>query len=187
MDRTFTIVVIALFIFAGAATAQIPTKGNIFFGYSYLSADQNSGSHANLNGWNGSLEGKIFPYVGIVADFSGHYGTENFPSACTGLPDCFITSENAALHNVLFGPRLSVPVGKFTPFAEAFFGVSHIHGSGSGFSDSRTSFSDALGGGVDYRIIHGIGFRAEGDLLQTHFFSTTQNDFRLSTGLVLHF
>ena len=37
---------------------------------------------ANLNGWEGSLEGKVVPWVGIVADLSGHYGSQNFPTIC---------------------------------------------------------------------------------------------------------
>lgn len=171
-------------IAAGSACAQIPTKGDIFFGYSYLSADQNSGGHANLNGWNGSVEGKVLPFVGIVADISGLYGSQTFPESCGA--GCSV-SVNASLHNVLFGPRLSIPIGKFTPFAEGFVGVSHVHGGASGFSDSHTAFSEALGGGIDYRIIHGLGWRFEGDFLQTRFFSTTQNNFRFSTGLVLNF
>ena len=88
---------------------------------------------------------------------------------------------------VVLGPRVSVPVGKFTPFAEALFGASRINASASGFSDSDTSFATALGGGIDYRLIHGIGLRMQADMLQTRFFSGTQNNFRLSTGIVLHF
>jgi hypothetical protein len=178
-------ILLAIAFLVTAAAAQIPTKGNIFFGYSYVSADVNSGGRANLNGWNWSLEGKVLPFVGIVADISGHYGSENFPASCSGVP-CRI-SANSGTHTVVFGPRLSAPVLKFTPFAEALFGVSHISGSTSGYSNSNTSFAEVLGGGIDYRLIHGIGFRLEGDLLQTRFFSNTQNDFRLSTGLVLHF
>jgi hypothetical protein len=169
------------------ATAQIPTKGNVFFGYSYLRSDLSSGNHANLNGWNGSLEGKIFPFIGIVADISGHYGSENFPVFCGGIVAGCVVNAKSRMHSVVFGPRVSVPVGKFTPFAEALFGVAHISGTTSGFSSSNTSFAEALGGGIDYRIIHGLGYRLQGDLLQTRFYSNTQNSFRLSTGLVLHF
>jgi hypothetical protein len=147
-----------------AASAQIPTKGNIFFGYSYNNADFNAAGRANLNGWEGSLEGKVAPWVGIVADVSGHYGFGD------------------SVHNAIFGPRVSVPIGKFTPFAHALFGVARISGA-----DSGTSFSDAFGGGVDYRLIHGIGWRFQLDALQTRFFSQKQNDVRFSTGIVLHF
>ena len=73
---------VAIFCFVSlAASAQIPTKGNIFFGYSYMSADNNV-SRANLNGWNASLEGKFLPWVGIVADLSGQYGSPSVSIAC---------------------------------------------------------------------------------------------------------
>jgi hypothetical protein len=153
-----------ILVLASRAAAQIPTKGNIFFGYSYNRADFN-GSRANLNGWDGSLEGKVAPWVGIVADISGHYGSGD------------------SVHNVVFGPRVSVGVGKFTPFAHALFGASHF----SSRPASDTSFADALGGGLDYSLIHGIGWRFQLDALQTRFFALKQDDFRFSTGLVLHF
>jgi hypothetical protein len=155
---------VVLFLVA-AASAQIPTKGNIFFGYSYNSADFNAAGRANLNGWEGSLEGKVLPFVGIVADISGHYGVGD------------------SVHNVIFGPQVSVPVGRFTPFAHVLLGVGHI----SGNSASNTSLADALGGGMDYRVFHVIGWRFQLDALQTRFFSQTQNDVRFSTGAVLHF
>jgi hypothetical protein len=106
-----------------------------------------------------------FPFVGIVADFSGHYGVGD------------------SVHNVIFGPQLSVPVGKFTPFVHALVGIGHI----SGNSVSDTSFSDALGAGLDYRLIHGLAWRFQGDALQTRFFGQRQDDVRISTGVVLRF
>ncbi len=164
MCRRITVGLVILFSVT-FASAQIPTKGNIFFGYSYNSADFNGAGRANLNGWEGSLEGKVLPFVGIVADISGNYGVGD------------------SLHNVIFGPQVSVPVGKFTPFAHALVGVGHI----SGNATSDTSLADAFGGGLDYRLFHVIGWRFQIDALQTRFFSQTQNDVRVSTGIVLHF
>jgi hypothetical protein len=126
------------------------------------------------------LEGKVLPWVGFVADFSGLYGSQDV-SAFSNF------KVNTNMNSVVLGPRVSVSVGKFTPFAEALFGASHIHDSASGFSESDTSFATVLGGGIDYRLIHGIGWRLQADMLQTRFFSSTQNNFRLSTGIVLHF
>jgi opacity protein-like surface antigen len=87
----------------------------------------------------------------------------------------------------LFGPRVSVSVGKIRPFAQALFGASHVSDSESGFSGSDTSFAYALGGGVDYRLIPLISWRMQADWLQSRFFSNTQNDVRISTGVVIHF
>lgn len=168
-----------LFLFTITGFAQVPTSGNAFFGYSYMSADLVPGNRTNLNGWNGSVEGKVLPFIGVVGDFSGHYGSQGFPAI--GL--------NASIgeHNFLFGPRVSASVGKLRPFAHALFGASHISETVSGFSASDTSFAYALGGGLDYRLMRLVGWRVQADLLQTRFFSNTQNNVRISTGLVVHF
>jgi Outer membrane protein beta-barrel domain len=175
-----TVIAFILQLLPTAALAQIPTRGNVFFGYSYGSADFSSNGRTNLNGWNGSLEGKVLPWIGFVADFSGFYGSQNVPV----IPSFNV---DTTVNTVVLGPRLSVSVGKFTPFAHALFGASHIHESATGFSDSDTSFASALGGGIDYRLFAPIAWRVQADMLQTRFFSNTQNNFRLSTGIVLHF
>lgn len=166
--------------FSSVATAQVP-KGDIFVGYSYGSADLNHNNRSNLNGWEGSLEGKVLPWVGIVADFNGLYGTNNFPSSSQ------IFHVDAREHNFLFGPRVSVSIGKLRPFAHALFGAGHVSVSTLGYSASDTAFATALGGGLDYRLIHGLAWRFQGDYLQTRFFGNTQNNGRFSTGIVLNF
>lgn len=157
-------IVIALLLLGSAGFAQVPTSGNVFIGYSYNRANF-AGNGINLNGWTGALEGKVAPFLGIVADMSGQYGS------------------GISQHNVLFGPRVSTSIGRIRPFAHVLIGVSHVSGGG----DSDTSFGDAIGGGVDYKLIKVIAWRFQGDLLQTRFFHDTQNDFRFSTGVVLHF
>jgi opacity protein-like surface antigen len=175
-----------LFVFATLAAAQVPTSGNVFFGYSFYNTDLSSIDRANTNGWEGSLEGKVLPFVGIVADFSGHYGSQNFPAACpVSIPNCNASINfNFSEHNVLFGPRVSASVGKFRPFAEAMVGAGHVNVNGAG---SDTSFATALGGGLDYKLFHLLAWRFEGDYVQTRFFGATQNNVRLSTGIVLRF
>lgn len=179
---------VAIFCLASlAASAQIPTKGNIFLGYSYMSADTNSSSRANLNGWNGSLEGKVLPWVGIVADLSGQYGSPGVSIACP--QTCPTAHPSEHMLNVLFGPQVAVSVGKITPFVHVLGGISHVNIASTSLtsSTSDTSFGDAIGGGLDYKLVPLIGWRVQADLLQTRFFSNTQNNFRLATGIVIHF
>ncbi len=183
-------IVLAVVVLATAACAQVPS-GNVFVGYSYMSADLAPSNRTNLNGWNASVEGRVLPFIGIVADFSGQYGTAPIAPnpACTGVVGGSCSGLNAStnIHNFLFGPRASVSVGKIRPFAQALFGASHVSDSVSGFSGSDTSFAYALGGGVDYHLIPLISWRAEADWLQTRLFSNTQNNVRISTGVVIHF
>lgn len=200
--RKISVFVCGLFLCVNAAHGQIVPKGNIFVGYSYTRANVFPGSGVvgftsnqtgNLNGWEGSLEGKVFPFIGIVADFSGHYGSHEFTIGCEAIPTppCAPQTANvhANLHTYLFGPRASVSVGRFTPFAEALFGAAHISESASsvGFSHSDTNFATAIGGGIDYKLIPAIAWRFQGDWLQTRVLSNTQSNLRLSTGIVLRF
>jgi len=184
--KKLTAVVFALLMMVAAGVAQIPTAGNVFFGYSYNRADTGENNRGNLNGWEGSVEGKVFPFVGMVADFSEHYGTLNVPVVVTPL---FSGSTSVSTHvqSYLFGPRVSFSVGKMRPFAHVLIGAARDHEGVSGISYSETDFADAIGGGIDYRLVPFLGWRIQGDALQTRFHGSRQNDARISTGLVFRF
>jgi len=91
------IIAFTSFLLAGLAAAQVPTSGNIFVGYSFENASSSALnldlSRPNLQGWEASLEGKVFPALGIVADFTGHCGSESF----TQLPELSNGHGNARL------------------------------------------------------------------------------------------
>ena len=186
--RKIACVMVVIF-FGSVAGAQIPTSGNIFVGYSFENTNwsglNSALSRPNLHGWAASLEGKVFPHLGIVTDYSAHYGSQSFLLA---IPPGGSVSTNVTGHEwaVLFGPRLSIPVGKISPFGEALFGVSHINNGGF-VSNANTSFATALGGGLDYSLVRILALRLEADYMRTRFFSTAQNDMRFSTGLVFRF
>jgi hypothetical protein len=199
--RKVAVVAIMLFI-AAVASAQVPTSGNVFFGYSYYSTNlsgtnPSSGSallnnRVNTNGWEGSFEGKIVPFLGMVADFDAHYGTQSviFP-VCPVLgcipppcPNCVVPNGDFSEHNFLFGPRVSIPAGRFRPFGEFLVGIAHANANGIG---TDNSFATAVGGGLDFRIVRPIAWRFQGDYVRTSLFGGTQNNVRLSTGIVLRF
>jgi hypothetical protein len=177
------LVVLFPLLFAALASAQIPS-GNVFFGYSYYNTDINNTNRVNTNGWDASAEGKIIPLIGIVADFDGHYGSQNFGVACTIAPRCTFNASFTE-HNFLFGPRISIKLSKIRPFAEVLIGAGHVSVGNGGGSD--TSFANAVGGGLDYKLIPLLAWRFEGDYVNTRFFGNTQNNFRFSTGIVVRF
>ena len=180
--RKLAALLLGILLGAGMAQAQIPTSGNIFVGYSFSRTDALPGSSpvANLNGWEASLEGKFLPWIGIVGDFGAGYGSGSAGIVCTH--DCFF-STSVRRYTYLFGPRVSVPIGRFTPFAHALFGAAHINNGGI----TDTSFATAIGGGIDYRLIHGLAWRVQGDEMHTNLFSTGENHFRFSTGIDIRF
>ncbi len=165
--RNLSLIVLFLAILTVSAFAQLPAKGNVFFGYSYNRAEVVSNDAINLNGWNASLEGDFAPWIGIVADLGATYG------------------DHVGEHNYLFGPRASVRVGRYRPFAELLIGASHINVLDGQATD--TSFSNAIGGGLDYQIFGPVSGRGQLDWIHTRFFSNGQNDVRFSTGIAVHF
>ncbi len=188
----------ALMMMAVAGFAQIPSRVNVFAGYSLnhansgvrdVSSGVRSGS-SNLNGWEVSVEGKMAPFVGIVGDLGAQYGTLQTPSSFYGFPGT-TTSTHTRIVTYLAGPRVSVSVGRFRPFAQALIGAAHLHQNlqqyAAAYTYGETSVGDALGGGVDYSVLRFIGVRVQGDLVQTRFHGSRQNDARVSTGIVLRF
>ena len=179
MGKCAAISVVA-FLFTGFAWGQLPS-GNAFIGYSYTRTNLIPEQSTSMNGWNGSVEGQFLPLLGLVADFSGYYGSQDTTIAGLG------GNANVSEYNFLFGPELSFKVHKFRPFAHALIGAGHINASLTGASTSGNSFADALGGGVDYHLIPLISWRFQLEALQTRFFSTSQDNLRFSTGIVVHF
>lgn len=192
MLKTSVTVITTLCALSGLAAAQVPTSGNVFVGYSFESANpsalgvpapQNPG-RPNLQGWEATLEGKVLPPIGIVADFSGHYGSQNYAIAVPAGSGPISPSVTGHEEEVMFGPRFSASWGNFRPFAEFEFGLAHM---GTDVFGSSTSFAFTTGGGLDYRITRIVGWRTEAGFVWTRFFDQSQGNIRLSTGIVFHF
>ena len=190
-----------LFAFGACAPVWAQEQLKLFVGYSYfrpsVTYNQVSGcpltcstppasatNHPNFNGYEFSATYKILPFVGLTADFSGHYGT------VTG-------SSSGHVQTYLFGPELAFPA-KVSPFVHVLVGVGHqavSDGTSTSNSDpvvvlssSENAFATALGGGIDLHIAPFLSFRAiQMDYVVTRFHSSTQNQPRASTGIVVRF
>jgi opacity protein-like surface antigen len=154
------------------AWAQDVPKAEVFGGYSWAGG--------NFHGWNASVTGNITKRFGVVADFSGHYGSE---------VDGVLIQEDA--HSFLFGPRFAFRGKRLTPFVYALFGATRFHESatigGQHLSDSDTGFSSAVGGGLDIKVNDRVAIRAfQLDYFRPNFFGEAHNRGRLAFGVVLH-
>jgi len=168
---------------ASVREAQFSTCTTICPVHPFTDVSQN----ANLNGWEFSGQYKILPFLGAVADFNGTYGTLN--------------SANTREHAFLFGPQVSLSA-EVSPFAHALFGVAKesqdtipvacpvLLPTCTGFTSlgSDTSFVSAVGAGIDIKAISFVSVRAiQIDYLRTQFHGATQNQPRISFGVVFHF
>ena len=169
-------------IFPALVCAQIP-KANVFVGYSFLSADIPNSSHRkSLNGWEASLEGKVLPFLGIVADGSGDYGSTEIPVCPLPPGGGGCAPVSGSLYTALFGPRASASIHGIRPFAHVLVGAGVLGGV-----SSEVSFASAFGAGMDLKIAPIIGWRFQGDYIHTHFAGNSQGHGRFSTGIVLRF
>ena len=171
--------------------AQDRPRGDIFAGYSYASADVGAGSNVGLHGYEYSSDFDPLPWLGIIIDSDGHFGSAS-------VPFCFGTSANtcntagptsfSTFFTISGGVRFSTRIGRVKPFARALFGIATLHACPIQGCESKGAFAQAYGGGIDVRISERrVGWRSQVDFLQTRFFGATQNDVRLSTGLLIFF
>jgi len=141
-------------------------------------------THPNLNGWEVSGTYKVNPWLGMKADFSGHYGTA-------------LGSSSANVHTFLFGPEARWP-RHISPFAHVLFGGAHASNNAGTLSNnppyntvlsgSDTAFASAFGGGIDARVTPFVWARLiQVDNLITRIGSSTQNQARISAGVVVRF
>jgi opacity protein-like surface antigen len=183
-----------------AATAQLP-GGSISLGYTYLTSGSlssgpltTSRNLSSLNGFNIAGEFKLLPWISGVAEYGATFGTEQLTPPCEVIIPCLGPFHgDTRLQTFLVGPRASVSIGPFRPFAHVLVGGGHLgetfSGSTSGInsSNSETAFATAFGGGLDYKLIKGIAWRIQADDLRTAFFNTSQHDLRFTTGIVFRF
>lgn len=171
------VVVALMFVVAQFAVAQdTPTpKAEIFGGYSWYTpgGDINGAKAPDLNrGWGAAGTWNLNRFVGLTADFGGHY------------------NKNLNVHTFLFGPQLRYRTEQVSPFVELLGGFSRQSPDGL---DSRNAPTLAAGGGLDLYAGRNLSIRIfQADFMLTNHETEgivgSKNDWhgaRLQGGLVL--
>ena len=165
--------ILLVFAFCGFAALGVRAQQEentveVFGGYSYMHFHTNPST--SLNGWEASAQYRFRDWIGGVADIDGHYGS-------------FRGGAGVSTYTYLFGPQICLP-GRFSPFGHLLLGGAHLSAGGTG----NSSFSMALGGGLDYSLKDKLSWRVgQVDYLLTQFGGGSQNNFRFSTGIVYRF
>jgi hypothetical protein len=178
----------------------------VFLGYSYLRAVPTlaAGNRlAWLNGGSASVAFNVNRYLGLVGDFGGFNDTQLLLTG-TGTNPSTVADSSGTVYTYLFGPRLSFRGhDRITPFAQALFGGMHASevtlssgcsGAGCTPLPVENSFAMTIGGGLDVKVHHHLAIRIiQAEYLMTRFenlttgTAATQNDMRLSSGIVFRF
>jgi hypothetical protein len=148
-------------------SALLP-NGNVYAGVSYgqLTDVTNKQSYRGFDGSFEALPFSRLPHVGLVLDGSGYYRS------------------GVTQYVAVAGPRLSGVFGKWRPFFHVMGGIRHVNSNGFIYNPLAIDF----GGGADYKLpFRSFSWRLQGDYLWGHYSAVTQNDERVSTGLVWRF
>lgn len=167
MKKVFLLAPLVVLLALQGYAQHTPTV-EMFGGYSHdriLSAG--SGEPVHSNGWEASANWNLNHWFGLKADFDGSY-------CC----------HQQYLYSFLGGPQLSLRKEKYTFFVHGLFGGAHA----KGLVTTDTNLAWALGGGVDWNVHRVVAIRLpQVDYFGTRFVDGTQNDLRLSGGLVFRF
>src|SRR5689334_17702392 len=102
--RSPNLLALLALLFRPTVAAQDSPNLEVFGGYSYLRLTEQPRTRlksADMNGWNVSLKLNVTPRVGLVTDFSGHYGQKEITSpALNGVTTA------ARQHTYLLGPEV---------------------------------------------------------------------------------
>ena len=165
MRNFIGVIVLALFAAAPAMAQGTTPKTEFFFGYEYEHLNPTGRS---CNGFDTNLAYNLNDWLGAVGDFG------------------YCHESGAHDVNYLFGPRATYRTfGKWNPFAQVLFGGHHLGVSSGG---SANSFAMTLGGGIDYKYNDHFYVRAiQIEYLNTHLGNSSQNNARITAGLVYTF
>ncbi|HSE98894.1 MAG TPA: outer membrane beta-barrel protein [Blastocatellia bacterium] len=171
MKKLFMMIAV---LFAAAIPAQAQDSypsAEIFGGYAYFNADVFEREH--LHGFGVSFTGNLGPRVGLVAEFSGHYGSIDIPG----------DELDFSTYTFLFGPRFSARSDRVTAFGHVLLGG--VRSKVEDF-DGVTDFAMAIGGGVDVTASSSIGIRVfQADYVPVRSSGDWSHNFRLMAGIVL--
>jgi len=178
-------------------------KWEFYGGYSHNRVDTGSGGsiigdREGFNGFDTAVTGNITRYVGLKVDFAGHFKSQTLPVATTQI------NVDSSIYNLLGGVQIkdNSTETRFKPFAQALVGVAHGRNKvdfGStaciaifpspctNFTETDTGLGAAFGGGLDIRAGSRFDIRAiQIDYNPTRLFDSTQHNFRIGAGIVIH-
>jgi hypothetical protein len=178
----------------------------LFLGYTHFGTVANETVAGNrmvgLNGGSTSLALNLNRYVGLVGDFGG-YANSKLQLTGSGANQPLDVDSSGRVYTYLFGPRVSFRNStRVTPFVQALFGGVHAGAvTVSNCSSScvplpaQDAFAMTAGGGLDIGLTRHISLRAvQAEYMMTRFSpvpsggsTTSQNDLRLSTGILFRF
>src|SRR6266404_1328831 len=148
-------------------------RWDLAVGYEYIHFDSSQFS-ANLSGLHTDLTYNLNSWFGLEGNVISAWGGE-----IVGERTKYVLY--AAGGRVGFGPLRK----RLSPWAHALVGGVHVNPQVAGAS--KNSFALQAGAGADWAYNARVSLRAEGDYVRSTLYSSTQNNFQIGLGAVIHF
>lgn len=180
--RKLIILLPVLFFLTLAAVPKAYSQVELFGGYSHLGLGNNPPNIASgSSGWEAGAYLHLMGPLGFEADYSDHYG---FSPKVPPKGGRFYVPQ----FTQLYGPRFTLALPRIHPYAHLLFGSVHGTAELPSGPVSEGAIGIDLGGGINVRATRHIWVRViQFDILRAQFTNNTQNDTRLSAGLVYRF
>jgi hypothetical protein len=186
-------------IFLFLAAIPVPkaySQIELFGGYSHLQLNNAPAPiGSSSNGWEGGAYLHLLGPWGVEADYNNHYGVSQPALAPLNGSRYYIPG-----FTELYGPRFTLALPLVHPFVHALFGtvrgtakvpIPDVACSPQGcpaFTSRENAVGMAFGGGLNVKASGRIWVRLiQVDYLRAQFTNNTQNDIRISAGLVVRF
>jgi opacity protein-like surface antigen len=148
-------------------------RWDLAVGYEYIHFDSSQFS-ANLSGLHTDLTYNLNSWVGlegnVISAWGGQIGGERTKYVLY-----------AAGARVGWGPTRK----RLSPWAHVLVGGVHLNPQLA--RESKNSVALQAGGGADWAYNSRVSLRAEADYVRTTLYSSTQNNFQIGLGAVIHF
>jgi opacity protein-like surface antigen len=129
---------------------------------------------ANLSGLHTDLTYNLYDWFGLEGNIISAWGGDIL---------------GARSKYVLYaaGARIGWGISnhRWTPWAHALVGGAHLNPQTA--AGGKNGFAFQAGGGADWKWNDRVSLRAEGDYVRTMLYSSSQNNFQIGLGAVIHF
>ena len=157
-----------------SSSSEIAYRWDLAVGYEYIHFDSAPFS-ANLHGIHTDLTYNVNDWFGLEGSLISAFGSDVFAGEMS----------KYVLYTV--GGRINAGSTRhrLVPWGHILVGGAHLNPQVA--HESKNGFALQLGGGADWRFHERLSFRGEADYVRTQLYSSSQNNFQIGIGAVLHF
>ena len=157
-----------------SSASEITYRWDLAVGYEYVHFDSDPFS-ADLHGIHTDLTYNFNEWFGLEGSVISAFGSDVFAGE---MSKYVLYTVGGRINGGSMRRRL-------VPWGHVLVGGAHLNPQVA--HESKNGFALQLGGGADWRFRDRLSFRGEADYVRTQLYSSSQNNFQIGVGAVLHF